>query len=677
MKKRILFIFLLAIGFSAKAQLIVNNTQTPVELVQNVLLGQGVVVSNITFNGSAISAASIRDQAGHFLNGATTNIGLDSGIILSTGKGSLAIGPNDAGGSTDATDNPDEGDSDLDQLTTNTVRNKAIIEFDFIPNGQTLSFDFVFASEEYPEWANSNFNDVFGFFLSGPGIAGPYSNGAINIALIPSTTVPITINNLNNGTTNAGPCEYCAFYVNNGTGATPVTNATIQYDGFTLVIPATATVQCGQLYHIKLAIANVGDNSLDSAVFLKANSFNSAPINFPDDYLVSNGFAPCYGGSTQICTGLNPAVPHEWTQDGNIIPGETGPCLTITEPGEYCAIAYPYGPACPVTDCLIVEFQDEIAIGNPNTLVECENPFNLTDNATVIANGLDVSLSYHHTQFDAEQLSAPITNATNYTGFDGEIIYVGVEDNTTGCLTTTSFMLDLITCTDDPIPGDPLDLTSCESSFGSGTATFNFIPQTPLVLDVNPAADYTVTYHLNQNDATNDVSPIGSISNFLGTNGQTIYVRLEENADPTHFATVSFQLIVYPIPTATISIAPTVICENETATVTFTGTPNAVVTYNVDSNPNQTITLNAGGSATIVTPSLTTASTYNLVSIQNPVTTCSQLLSGSATVNVNPLPTVTISGTTTICSGGTTVITFNGTPNATVTYTVNSGGGQT
>src|SRR6188508_2247253 len=107
MKKRVLFIFLLTISFSAQAQLIVNNTQTPAQLVQNVLLGQGVVVSNITFNGSAISANSVRDQAGHFLNGATTNIGIDSGVILSTGKGSLAIGPNNAGGSTDATDNPD------------------------------------------------------------------------------------------------------------------------------------------------------------------------------------------------------------------------------------------------------------------------------------------------------------------------------------------------------------------------------------------------------------------------------------------------------------------------------------------------------------------------------------------------------------------------------------------
>ncbi|MFN3752418.1 choice-of-anchor L domain-containing protein, partial [Flavobacterium sp.] len=679
MQKKILFIVFLAIGFSSYSQLIVNNTQTPAQLVQNVLLGQGVVATNITFNGSAANANVIRDQVGHFLNGSTTNIGLDQGIILSTGKGVVAIGPNNAGGSTNATtDSPiSQGDSDLAQLTTNTVRNIAILEFDFVPNGETLSFDFVFASEEYPEWANSSFNDVFGFFLSGPGIAGPYSNSAINIALIPSTTVPITINNLNNGTTNNGPCEYCSFYVNNGTGNTPIDNNTIQYDGFTLVIPATATVQCGQTYHIKLAIANVGDNSLDSAVFLKANSFASAPIDFPNDYLVSNGFAPCFGSSIEICTGLPVTVPHVWTLNGGVIPGETGPCITVTEPGEYCAIAYPYGPACPVTDCLIVEFQEELMIGDPMDLTECDVIFNLTQNTPIIANNLDVTITYHTSLSSAQELSGAIPNPTSYTGFDGQIIYAAIEDNTVGCITTTQFELNVIVCSTDPIPNPPPTLTLCESSFGSGTAVFNFIPQTPIVLGTSyPAADYTVTYHLTQANADNDTGAVGP-TNVTGTNGQIIYVRLEENADPTHYGTTTFQLIVNPIPSATISITPVVICANESSTVTFTGTPNAVVTYNIDGNPNQTIALNAAGSATITLSSLTASLTYNLVSVQIPTTTCSQLLTGSASVTVNPLPTVTISGSTTICSGTSTLITFTGTPNATVTYTIDGGANQT
>ena len=139
-------------------------------------------------------------------------------------------------------------------------------------------FNFVWASEEYPEYSNSSFNDSFGFFLSGPGLSGPYSNNAENIALIPGTTLPITINNVNNGGNGiTGPCEYCEFYIHNPQG----TDATaIEYDGFTTVITAEAEVQCGETYHIKIALADAGDTSWDSAVFFEAGSFTSNQIDF-------------------------------------------------------------------------------------------------------------------------------------------------------------------------------------------------------------------------------------------------------------------------------------------------------------------------------------------------------------------------------------------------------------
>jgi len=50
----------------------------------------------------------------------------------------------------------------------------SILEFDFIPQSDTLKFNYIFGSEEYPEYVNSGYNDVFGFFISGPGIAGPF-----------------------------------------------------------------------------------------------------------------------------------------------------------------------------------------------------------------------------------------------------------------------------------------------------------------------------------------------------------------------------------------------------------------------------------------------------------------------------------------------------------------------
>jgi hypothetical protein len=373
--KKILLIFLVAFFNTTFAQLVVNNTtQTPNQLVQNVLLGGGITVSNVTFNGSALNANQVRDQVGSFTGGNTTNIGLNTGIILATGDAQLAVGPNDQGGATDATANPIQGDADLLALASANIRNKAVLEFDFVPIGQNLSFNFVFGSEEYLEFVNGGFNDVFGFFLSGPGITGPYTGGAANIALVPATTTAISIDNVNN-------VSNSAFYVNNGTGTTPLVNATIQYDGFTTVIAANAVVQCGQTYHIKLAIANVGDNSLDSAVFLQAQSFNTAQLSFPQDYLVSNGFAPCPGTPTTLNTGLASTIPHTWTWNGNPMPGQTGPTITINQAGNYCATAYPYGPGCPISDCVIVEYLPPMPIDEPIDLTVCPgSTFNLSIN---------------------------------------------------------------------------------------------------------------------------------------------------------------------------------------------------------------------------------------------------------------------------------------------------------
>lgn len=255
---------------TSKAQLTVQNTQTPAQLVQNVLVGGGVQIFNIQFNGQPGNI--ITPQAGTF-NGVNSNIGINNGILLTTGDITVAPGPNNSGSSTTTTNPPSGSDPDLNTISGNITYDKAVLEFDFIPIGDTVKFKYVFGSEEYPEFVNSGFNDAFGFFLSGPGINGPYTNNAINIALIPGTTTPVTINNVNNGTTNTGPCMNCAYYVNN------VGGNTVQYDGFTTVLVAIAApLICGDTFHIKMAVADVGDASWDSGVFLEAGSFSSNNI---------------------------------------------------------------------------------------------------------------------------------------------------------------------------------------------------------------------------------------------------------------------------------------------------------------------------------------------------------------------------------------------------------------
>lgn len=246
-----------------------DNTITVQQLVEDVLLGGGVTVSNITFNGQPASQTNI--QIGTF-SGSQCNVGLPQGLTLSSGDIAVALGPNTNSGQTD----PGGGiggpnDADLDQASNSTTFDRAVLEFDFVPAGDSLLFNYVFGSEEYLEFVNAGFNDVFGFFLSGPGISGPYSNGADNIALVPGTAQPVSIDNVNN-VANSG------YYVDNGDGFTPPFNGDaqyIQFDGFTVPLTARALVQCGQTYHIKIAIADAGDPILDSSVFLEGGSFSS------------------------------------------------------------------------------------------------------------------------------------------------------------------------------------------------------------------------------------------------------------------------------------------------------------------------------------------------------------------------------------------------------------------
>lgn len=278
MKKKILILLLTLNTILVYSQLSINATLTPTYIIQSTLIGSGITATNITFNGSSASALNVRDQVGIFSNGQTTNLGMANGIIIATGKANLAIGPNNQNDDSSQTSFPIVGDPDLAQLVTYAIANKAVIEFDFISTNEIIGLDFIFASEEYPEFVNSIFNDVMGIFLSGPGIVGPFSNNAKNIAVLPLSSIPVITNTINNGLSNNGPCESCNYYVDNGTGNTPLVNATLQYDGFTTEIDATSAVQTGLSYHLKIAIANVYDNLYDSAIFLKANSFNSSTL---------------------------------------------------------------------------------------------------------------------------------------------------------------------------------------------------------------------------------------------------------------------------------------------------------------------------------------------------------------------------------------------------------------
>ena len=303
---------LLFLASGMHAQLVTDNTVTPEQALVDFLLGEGVEVSNITFSGDL-------NQIGSF-DAAATNIAIPDGIMLATGDIDVAIGPNDAGGAGLGGGNFGAGDADLTALSTFNTNDAAILEFDFVPSGDSLIFNYIFGSEEYNEYVCGSVNDAFGFFLSGPGITGPYSDNAVNLAVIPNPVlegefIPVTINSVNlgipGGSGTAANCNQVSeqwnlntdYYIDNEGNSDPTS---VQLDGFTVVLTAAAQVQCGQTYHIKIAIADAGDTAFDSAVFLEGGSFASNGANI--EASASIGGAPVFLGDTVVVEGCNEAA---------------------------------------------------------------------------------------------------------------------------------------------------------------------------------------------------------------------------------------------------------------------------------------------------------------------------------------------------------------------------------
>lgn len=236
-------------------------------LVQNVLLDPGVSVSNITLNGNPL-------QIGYFSNG-IPSIPLDTGIVLCTDQVNILDVNNtqplttnfSSGGSMDLLSIANSVPPLIGQnFSVSSVNDLVELEFDFVPLGDTVIFRYIFGSNEYPQYINSTYNDVFAFLISGPGITGPYSSppgfpgGAKNIAVVPnSNNLPVTISSVNNFLNNL-------YYIDN-----PSFNG-INLRGFTKRLRAKALVQCGEVYHVKISIADGSDQYLHSAVLLEGIS---------------------------------------------------------------------------------------------------------------------------------------------------------------------------------------------------------------------------------------------------------------------------------------------------------------------------------------------------------------------------------------------------------------------
>ena len=248
---------------------------TAEEYVQEILLGEGVTATNITYTGSLAQLGLLENGSGVF--------SVESGLMLNTDDATCEGFCGDClGGSVPDQDLLDVANSVpplINQtFTVSSVNDVCILEFDFEAGGDSIAFNYVFGSDEYLTYVNTTYNDIFAFFLSGPGITGPYASpagfpdGAINIAQVPESDplLPVTISSVNNVTNSD-------YYIDNPAQEGICTN------GYTTTFTAAAAVQCGETYHIKLAIADGTDTALESFVVLESGSFSSNAVNLEAD----------------------------------------------------------------------------------------------------------------------------------------------------------------------------------------------------------------------------------------------------------------------------------------------------------------------------------------------------------------------------------------------------------
>jgi outer membrane protein OmpA-like peptidoglycan-associated protein len=238
------------------------------------LIGEGVVLRSFSITKSP------SDEAYGFFEDKKSSLGMKKGLIITTGGISGLCSGNTSGSMSNVTHAKAEARipytnngtpcPELQQLLSRGEKtfDVCFIELDIVPTADTLSFNYVFGSEEYDEFVGSTYNDVFGFFISGKGV-----NGEKNLAVVPGTNSPVSVNSINNGSQYNGynaRSSNPTYYVNNMQGT-----ISIEYDGLTKLMEIRQPVTPYENYHLKLAIADVSDNSYDSGVLIEGQSFVS------------------------------------------------------------------------------------------------------------------------------------------------------------------------------------------------------------------------------------------------------------------------------------------------------------------------------------------------------------------------------------------------------------------
>ncbi|WP_100843798.1 T9SS type B sorting domain-containing protein [Flavobacterium sp. 5] len=567
--QNILFLAIYFITTAATAQYItVDDTKTAQELVENVLVNSTCANAS-DFKATGDSYTVGQNSYGYF-NAGSSNFPLKEGVVLSTSSCKTAIGPyvsNVGGGSTSWL-----GDSDLNQTLGINSINATVLEFDFIPLTNFISFNYIFASNEYQSYYPCEHSDGFAFLIKEKGSTDNYKN----IAVLPNSTTTVSSKNVHPiinsvvdqfNTTHPGCPAINETYFNGfNTNTSP-----INYSGQTTKLNAQADVIAGETYHIKLVIADDGPQYYDSAVFLEAGSF-SAKMDLGSDRTTNNSDPICFGENYIIDTKLSTDYGYEWFKDGSVtpIPGEIKPSLTVTNTGTYKVKVTLLPSTCTAEDQIRIEYAPQIVL-NDQSLYQCDadadgiSIFDLTKMDNLIKNN-DLKLTklvYYTSLANAQGEISPILNPNSFKNTTvNQTLYARVS-NEFDCVNYAK--LNLAIANNTIALQNPIE--SCDTdALQDGITEFDLnIKVTPQVINGLPSG-LVVEYYPTQTDAIAQKNQLPNLFSNTVPNQQIIYARIVNG--PDCYEITPETLIVHTFNPPNFEEATAFLCDGTNVTLT-------------------------------------------------------------------------------------------------------------
>ena len=457
-----------------------------------------------------------------------------------------------------------DGDDDLHRALGITESSQAtILEFDFVPLANSLSFNYIFASNEYLAYFPCIYSDGFAFLIKKAGSDEEYKN----LAILPNTNLPVLATSVHpkindvriNNVTYSGCEANNEMYFN---GYNNITSP-INYAGQTVVMNAKADVVPGETYHLKLVIADDKTGVYNSAVFIESGSFVSK-VDFGEKRTFATNNPACFGESILLDTKLDASYLYKWFKDGNLISGASSNTYSATSTGVYTVEVNVAGNTCLLTGEMKVEFADDILSSN-TSLVQCDDDadgftaYNLTKVDDIIKNNVSdvINSGYYESLADATSKTNAISIPENYTNKTAnQIVYARIESKY-GCFKVVEVTLQISNNTISNI--QPVAVCDADDN-QDGLYQFDLNLEVSPKITLGLPNGLAVNYYLNADDALSETNVLTNTFKNTIPFTQVIYARFVNGMDC--YGIMPITLIINTFDPLDFEDQTEILCEN-------------------------------------------------------------------------------------------------------------------